>query len=271
MRTRTRLRPRSVLAVPAMAGLVAGLLAGCSSSGKKAPDVPDKGVLVVTDNSAHPDQQVTLKDAEYAKVAGLADAAAAGKVNQALHAPLDWAVKWAGGTLTDDQKKECQGKSSIIQTKVRLGLRTDDLVSESNSIQMVPCYDGEGALPTVPVTVDVKAGKALTADDVFGSKGLEKDDLKKLWDALSGPKNDWKDCDLGELERKSFFPAKDKGDPMESPPSAGILFTDQGLEIIWSTTGTDCNNFTFTATYDKVKDLIDKNLYPRLLTAAGQK
>ncbi|MFG2005897.1 hypothetical protein ACGFNU_42785 [Spirillospora sp. NPDC048911] len=261
---------KGAVALAAVAVTAAGA-AGCSSSDGEKGGEPEKGTIVVTDNSAYADKLVQFKDAEYVKIAGLPDPAAAKTVNAALRGPLDWSVKWASATLLPEQRTECKGRSSVIQTKVRLGLRKGDLVSAANSIQMIPCYEGEGALPSVPVTVDVKAGKELTADDVFDSKTLEKKGLKKLWDALSGPKDDWKDCELDDIEKKDFSPGKRDGDPIESPAPAGVLFTEQGMELIWSTTGTSCNNFTFTAPYDKVKDMLDKDLYPRLLAGAAAK
>ncbi|WP_433327576.1 hypothetical protein [Spirillospora sp. CA-294931] len=253
---------RDVLVIAAAATMAAS----CSSGGEADAKDPGKGPAVVTDDTARPDKLVQLKGAEYVKVSGLPDAAAEKRVNQALHGPIDWAVGWAGGTLLPEQRAECKGKSSIVQTKVRFGLRKQ-LVSTANAIQIIPCYEGEGGLPTVTVTVDTKTGKALTADDVFAPKTLEKDGLKSLWDKLSGPKDDWKDCELDPLDRKDFFPGKRDGDPMESPAPAGPLLTPQGLELIWSTTGTDCNNFTFTAPYDKIKDLLNPTLHPHLPTS----
>ncbi|GAA2602827.1 hypothetical protein SMC26_03075 [Actinomadura fulvescens] len=261
---------KGVTAMAAAALTMAGA-AGCSSSdggGGGEDGEPAKGTIVLTDNSAHPDKLVTFKEAEYVKIAGLPDPAAAKTINDALRGPLDWSLKWASATLLPEQRTECKGRSSVIQTKVRLGLRKGEIVSAANAIQMIPCFEGEGGLPNVPVTVDVKAGKVLTADDVFDSKTLGKDGLKKLWGALSGPKDDWKDCELDDLQKKDFFPGKRDGDPIESPAPAGLLFTEQGLELIWSTTGTSCNNFTFTAPYEKVKNMIAKDLYPRLLAGA---
>ncbi|WP_225994026.1 hypothetical protein [Actinomadura rudentiformis] len=261
---------KGVVALAAVTLTVAGA-AGCSSSDDKGGGDPVKGTIVLTDNSAFADKLVKFKDAEYVKIAGLPDQAAAKTVNGALRGPLDWSVTWASATLLPEQRTECKGRSSVIQTKVRLGLRKGEIISAANNIQMIPCYEGEGALPNVPVTVDVKAGKALTAEDVFDSKTLEKKGLKKLWDALSGPKDDWKDCELDDIQKKDFSPGKRDGDPIESPAPAGVLFTEQGMELIWSTTGTSCNNFTFTAPYDKVKDMINKDLYPRLLAGAAAK
>ncbi|WP_329519666.1 hypothetical protein [Spirillospora sp. NBC_01491] len=265
-----RARLKGVLAVAAVAATVAGA-SGCSSSdGAKGRGRPADGPLVEQDNTSHPEQKVQLKNAQYVKIAGLPDAAAAKRLDQALRSPLDWAVQWAGATLLKEQRAECGGRSSVIQTNVRMGLR-GEVVSVANAIQMVPCYDGEGGLPTVPVTVDLKAGKVLEPEDLFTSKTLGEDGLKKLFDRLSGPKDDWTDCELEVPQRKDFSAGKRDGDPIESPAPAGVLFTPQGMELIWSTTGTDCNNFTFTAPYSKVKDLIKPEIYPRLLAAAGAK
>ncbi|MQY03576.1 hypothetical protein [Actinomadura macrotermitis] len=261
-----RARYTGVLAMVLAAGL-----AGCSSSdGKSSGGGPAKGPVVATDSSVHAGQQVELKNAEYVKIAGLADQAMAQKLDAALRGPLDWAVKWAGATLEPEQKKQCGGRNSVIQTKVRIGLR-GEIVSATNAVQMIPCYEGEGQLPTIPVVVDTKAGKALTASDILTDKALDKDGLKDLFGRLQGPKEDWKECDLGDLQRGALFPAKENGDPIESPPAAGLMFTPQGLELIWSTTGTDCNNFVFSAGYDKIKDLVRPELFPRLQSAAAVK
>ncbi|MCP2336491.1 hypothetical protein [Actinomadura rupiterrae] len=260
---------RTVVRWVAAVTVVGAALGGCSSGKSKGgPDVPDKGTIVVHDNSEHPGQFVKFKDAEYVKVAGLPDKAAEQRIGQAFHGPLDWTVKWLGATLDADRKNQCKGKTSIVQTKVRLGLGGPDIVSANNSIIMIPCYESEEALPTVPVTVDVKAGKALTAPDVLTDKTLN--DPKPLWDALSGPKDDWKQCELADIKRKDFLPGKQDG-PVETPPSAGLFFDKQGLNLIWSTIGTDCSSFTFSAPYAKLKDLVKPDLLTRLQTAATAK
>ncbi|MGK5551253.1 hypothetical protein ACSNOI_06530 [Actinomadura kijaniata] len=265
-----RARFQGAWAVAVAAVLAAGLT-GCSSDdGGKPGGTTGSGPRVVEESTVRADKRVELKEAETVRIDGLADRNAAQQVNQALRAPLEWAVNWTFSTLDEERKKQCAGRNNVIQTKVLLGLR-GEIVAASNAISLIPCYEGEGALPTVPVIVDVKNAKALTAADVLTGKTLEKDGLKKLWDALSGPKQDWKDCDLEDLRRQDFFPGKRDGDPVESPAPAGIMFRAEGMQLIWSTTGTDCNNFTFTAPYDKVKDMINPELYPRLLASAGGK
>lgn len=265
---------KGVLAMAAAVLTVAAGAAGCSSSdggGKGSGSGAGRanGPVVEQDGTAHPAQLVKLNNAQHVKVPGVADAAAAKRIDDAFHAPIDWAVKWAGATLLKEQRAECGNRSNVISVGVRIGLR-GDIVSAASAIRMVPCYEGEGGLPTVPVTADVKAGKVLAPDDVLTAEALRGSGLKTLFDRLSGPKDDWKDCEL-ELRRADLYPGKRDGDPIESPAPAGLLFTQQGLELIWSTTGTDCNNFTFTAPYDKVKDLVKPDLYPRLVAAAGAK
>ncbi|MFC9972532.1 hypothetical protein ACFVH6_16765 [Spirillospora sp. NPDC127200] len=264
-----RARFRSVVAVAAAAAAVAGA-AGCSGGGGGESGDAGSGPRVIEESLVRADKQVQLKEAESTKIAGIKDKAAEQRVNQALRAPLEWAITWSHSTLTPERKKECGNRNTTIQTKVRLGLR-GEVVAAANAIEMIPCWEGEGGLPTVPVIVDTKAGKALTPDDVLRPEVLEKDGLKKLWDALEGPKNDWKDCELEDLQRKDFFPGKRDGDPVDSPAPAGIMMTPKGVELIWSTTGTDCNNFTFTASFEKLKDMIKPELYPRLLASAGVK
>ncbi|MFC4905803.1 hypothetical protein [Actinomadura gamaensis] len=260
---------RTVVRSVAAVTMVGAALAGCSSGGgKSGPGVPEKGTIVLQDNGDHPQQLVKFKDAEYVKVAGLPDKAAEQRIAQAFHAPLDWTVRWLGATLDADRRNQCKGKSSIVQTKVRLGLGGPDIVSATNAIIMIPCYESEEALPTVPVTVDVKAGKALTAPDVLTDKTLS--DPKALWDALSGPKDDWKQCELADIQRKDFLPGKQDG-PVETPPSAGLFFDKQGLNLLWSTIGTDCSSFTFTAPYAKLKDIVKPDVLSRLQTAATAK
>ncbi|MEV5568647.1 hypothetical protein AB0L06_01245 [Spirillospora sp. NPDC052269] len=249
-------------------------LTGCSSGGggggggPAAADVPAKGTVVLQDNSEHPQQLVKFKDAEYVKVGGLADKAAEERIGQEFRAPLDWAVKWFGATLDADRRKQCQGKSSIVQTKVRFGLGGPDIVSATSAFTMIPCYESEEALPTVPVTVDVKAGKALAAQDVLTGKTL--DDTKDLWDKLSGPKDDWKQCDLSDIKREDFLPGKKEG-PVETPPSAGLFFDRNGMNLVWSTIGTDCSSFSFNAPYSKLKDIVKPDVLSRLQAAASKK
>ncbi|WP_147340983.1 hypothetical protein [Actinomadura logoneensis] len=261
---------RGVVRGAVAVAVVGTALAGCSSGGggKSGPDTPAKGTIVLQDSSDHPQQLVKFKDAEYVKIAGLADKAAEQRIGQAFHAPLDWTVKWLGATLDGDRRKQCQGKSSIVQTKVRFGLGGPDIVSATNAIVMIPCYESEEALPTIPVTVDVKAGKALTAQDVLTDTVLK--DPKPLWDALSGPKDDWKQCELGDISTKDFLPGK-QGGPAETPPNAGLFFDRKGLNLVWSTIGTDCSTFTFSAPYDKLKDIVKPDVLSRLRAAADAK
>ncbi|WP_157610411.1 hypothetical protein [Spirillospora albida] len=261
-----RARITGMAAVAAAAAIAA---AGCSSGGSGA-DTPAAGPIVQRDNTAYPDKLVKLNNAERVEITGMADAAAAKRLNAAFRGPLDWAVNWAAATLLPEQKAECKGRSSTIQTKVRFGLR-GEVVSAANAIQMIPCYEGEGGLPTVPVTVDVEAGKELGPKDVLTSAALTPSGMKTLWERLSGPKDDWADCELDPPQVADLSPGKRDGDPIASPAPAGILFTPQGIELIWSTTGTDCNNFAFTAPYDKVKDLIVPGLYAKIEAAAKAK
>ncbi|MFC5185365.1 hypothetical protein [Actinomadura harenae] len=263
---------RSVAVVTA--ALVGTAVAGCSSGGgggaggPAAADVPAKGTVVLQDNSDHPQQLVRFKDAEYVKVGGLADKAAEERIGQEFRAPLDWAVKWFGATLDADRRKQCQGKPSIIQTKVRFGLGGPDIVSATSAFTMIPCFESEEALPTVPVTVDVKAGKALGAKDVLTDKAFN--DPKDLWDALSGPKDDWKQCGLSDLQGKDFLPGKQEG-PVETPPSAGLYFDRNGLNLVWSTIGTDCSSFSFNTPYSKLKGIVRPDVLSRLQDAATKK
>ncbi|TDD75344.1 hypothetical protein [Actinomadura rubrisoli] len=264
---RARLTGKAAMPVVSAAVAMAAAVTGCSSSGDGAKGGQARGPVVQRDDTAHPDKLVQLRGAEYVKIAGLADAAASKRLDAALRAPLDWAVTWAWKAPLKEQLAECKGKPSVLQSKVRLGLR-GDIVSVANAIGMVPCYEGEGSLPTVPVTVDVKAGKALAPQDVFNDTALSRKGLAMLWARLAGPKDDWRDCELDPPRYQDLFPGKRDGEPIESPAPFGLFFTAQGLEVIWSTTGTGCNNFTFTVAYEKVKDLIKPEVYPRLLAAA---
>lgn len=265
---RTIVRSAAVAAVAVVGTALAGCSSGGGDAGDPAADVPAKGTVVLQDNTDHPQQQVRFKDAEYVKVGGLADKAAEQRIGQEFHAPLDWAVKWLGATLDGDRRKQCQGKSSIVQTKVRFGLGGPDIVSATSAFTMIPCYESEEALPTVPVTVDVKAGKALGAQDVLTDKTLN--DPKGLWETLSGPKDDWKQCDLSDISRKDFQPSKQEG-PVETPPNAGLFFDHSGMSLVWSAIGTDCSSFTFTAPYSKLKDIVKPDVLSRLQAAASRK
>ncbi|WP_034486060.1 hypothetical protein [Actinomadura oligospora] len=271
---RTVVRNVARVTVAVAVAVTGTALAGCSSGGDgggggpAAADVPAKGTVVLQDNSDHPQQLVKFKDAEYVKVGGLADKAVEQRIGQEFHAPLDWAVKWFGATLDAERRKQCKGKPSIVQTKVRFGLGGPDIVSATSAFTMIPCYESEEALPTVPVTVDVKAGKALGPEDVLTGKTL--DDTKDLWDTLSGPKDDWKQCDLSDIQRKDFLPGKQDG-PVETPPSAGLYFDRNGMNLVWSTIGTDCSSFTFSAPYSKLKDIVKPDVLSRLQAAASKK
>ncbi|MBW8481309.1 hypothetical protein [Actinomadura parmotrematis] len=263
------MRARVTAGTAAAAVLLTGA-AGCSSSsgGDARADAGGdaRGVAVATDDTVHAAQHVKLKGAEYVKLTGVGGAAADAASNKALRGPIEWAVRWTGATMQAEQKAECKDRDNVVQTKVRLGLQKD-VVSAANAIQMIPCYEGEGALPTIPVTVDTRTGKEITPADAL--KSTDAAGLGRLFDALSGPKQDWKECDLGSLGPDALKPsAADDAGGVEEPPAAGLLFTREGVELIWSTVGTDCNDFTFTAPYAKVRDLLEPGLLKRLQDAA---
>ncbi|WP_155885070.1 hypothetical protein [Actinomadura flavalba] len=251
-----------------MAGvLVAALLAGAACGGGEDGGGDGPRAVVVAENADRPAQKVVFRGAERVEVQGL-DAAAARRVNDAFRAPLEWAATWAAATLLPEQKAECGDRSSEIRGKVRFGLK-GELVSAATAIEMAPCFEGEGGLPTVPVTVDTKTGRALTPEDVLAAKTLTAPGLAQLWQRLDGPRGDWADCELEPLRRADLFPGRRDGDPADSPAPAGLLLAPGGLELIWSTTGTDCNNFTFKAPYAKVKDLLNPSLYGRLAASGA--
>lgn len=251
---------RGFAAAAAMAAMVTGM-AGCSSSkgdttsGKDGK--PQGPIVVATEDKAYADRMLQVKGAQFVQVNNLTDPAAKQRVNQALHAPIDWMVAWMGASMEPDQKKQCAGKSSVLKSTVRMGLRGPELLSAATSLELAPCFEADGGFPTQAVTVDLKAGKALTAADVFRPITLTKPGLQKLWSRLSGDKADWKDCpDREPIKRADFFPIKGGAGIPPTPPVLNLLFTPGTLEVFWSEAGSTCNFFKFSAPYAKVKDLL---------------
>lgn len=242
--------------------------AGCSSSdsgeGSKEPSAKPAGpVEVATENKIYKDRPLELKDAQYVRVNSLADPVAAARVNKALRGPIDWAAAWMAA-LDPDQKRQCTGKTSVLKSRVRMGLQGPELVSAATSLQLAPCFEADGTFPTQAVTVDLKAGKAVTAADVFRPGTLTKSGLARLWSRLSGDKADWTGCGLGALEREFLFPIKEGDGLPDTPAPLNLLFTRTNLEVFWSEPGTSCNNFTFSAPYATVKDLMKPEFAARL-------
>lgn len=264
MRANTRVLAASL----AIAALAAG---GCSSSdngkgkgeGSGGEPKPKGAIEVTAENKAYADRMLQLKDAQYVRVNSLADPAAKQRVNQAMRGPIDWVVGWMGG-MDPEQKKQCTGKTSVLKSTVRMGLQGPEFVSAATALQIVPCFEADGGFPTQSVTVDLKAGKALTAADVLKPATLTKPGLQKLWARLSGDKVDWKECDRAPIERADFFPIKEEGGLPPTPGPLNLLLTQGDLEVFWSEAGSTCNLFKFSAPYAKVKDLMRPAVAARL-------
>jgi len=125
------------------------------------------------------------------------------------------------------------------------------------------CVIATGTFARAGVTVDLRTGKVLTADDIYRPTTLTAGGLTTLYARLSTlPKEDKESFDLcrEQLKREDFFPRPAAAGAEETLPAVKTLLKPDGLELFWSIGGSDCSDFRFTAPYAKVRDLLKPEL-----------
>ncbi|MFC6933052.1 serine/threonine-protein kinase [Actinomadura yumaensis] len=159
---------------------------------------------------------------QYAKITGLRDGAVQQSANQQLRAPVDWTVqRLSSQTAEVETRSMCKGNNSTVALTARMGVKGPSLVSAVYANKSTLCFPVDGVMPGWAVTVDLKTGRALTADDVFKPGTLTASGIRTLWGRLTvrggsiyGPTG----CRRGEFpERADFFPSK----PPPAPPTPG--------------------------------------------------
>jgi hypothetical protein len=215
--------------------------------------------------------------AQYARLSGPVDAAVRQRADQALRAPLDWTIK----RVQRHSDARCT-PSSRVSMGVRVGVNGPSLVSVkySNSSEM---YDGsagscvrlDGKPPGWAVTVDLKSGRAYTAEDILKPETLTGSGIRTLLSRTtvidrppeSAPHWGPEGCLPREYpDRSDFFPrrAEAPGLPDPYPPLVTVFLAADHIEVHTDDEGSGCSPEMRTAPYAKVRDLLNPAIVDQL-------
>jgi serine/threonine-protein kinase len=214
------------------------------------------------------DRSVTglnVRNASYAQVTGVRDAALRGRINAALLAPLEWAA----GALqreTATMQPPCTGPATL-GARPELGLRGPHLVSVRYELPHQSCHPLDYELPHATVNVDLRTGKALTAAEVFRPETLTESGMAALMkhvDAHTTHPDSALVCAPQPLNRKDFDPIEDVDTKKLRPPVISPFLTPTGLSMTWSKSGSECPFYQVTVPYAEVRDLLDPKIVAEL-------
>ncbi|MGI5207158.1 serine/threonine-protein kinase [Spirillospora sp. CA-108201] len=234
-------------------------------------------------NRTYADRALRVQDGRYAQIKGLKKASVQAAANKALRVPLDQAItfykEWG---KTAAARAACGGGTNLLGMSVVKGLTGPNLVS----VRYVPkfqsrCGEGPGHYPGFVVTVDLRTGRALTADDVFKPASFGEAGMTRLWDALPEG-HDKQQLMRGHSGSGGFFNPFDRysftpnSRRPESPPWALPFFGERRLDLIYA--GLDgggspefdlsrTSAYDFAIPYAKVKTLF-KPEFASLLPAS---
>jgi hypothetical protein len=229
-----------------------------------APKKPAAVVRVELASYTRPIAGLDLRNSRYARVTGVQDAAVARKINASLSGPLDWAI----GVLkyqTAHASPPCT-RPTGLDARPELGLRGPRFVSVRYELPKRPCFQLDYELPKVVANVDLRTGKALTADDVFLPQTLTPGGFATLMKRVTAHSTDrltQQRCALEPLSRADFEP----GEPFDvgpQPPRITPFFTSKGMDVQWSHVGSDCVFYAVTLPYTEVRDLLDPRIVAEL-------
>ncbi|MEV0661125.1 serine/threonine-protein kinase [Actinomadura luteofluorescens] len=228
-------------------------------------------------NRTYGDRVLKVQGGQYARVKGLKKASVQTAANRALRVPLDQAIRfYRQWGKTAAARAACGGRMNLLGTTVVKGLTGPNLVS----VRYVPkfqrnCGEGPGHYPGFGVTVDLRTGRALTADDIFKPASFSEAGMMRLWDGIpEGPGK--RQLSLGysgsggffnPFYRESFYPNSRRP---ESPPWALPFFGERRFDLVCAgedigapVGGVDLSSTSahvFPIPYGKVKDLFKPEL-----------
>ncbi|MEV3922440.1 serine/threonine-protein kinase [Actinomadura coerulea] len=271
-----------VKAALVIAGATAAGTVGVVTYEKTRPEAAEAPAITLAAlNRTYADGVLEVKGGQYAQIKGLKKASVQTSVNKALRLPLDQAVtfyKHWGKTAA--ARAACGGRMNLLGTSVVKGLTGPDLVS----VRYVPkfqrrCGEGPGFHPGFVVTVDLRTGRALTADDVFKPASFGAAGMDRLWDGLPEG-HDKQQLMRGHSGSGGFFNPFSRESFMrssrhpESPPWAQPFFGKSRFDLIY--VGMDdgmaaspfdlsrTSAYDFAIPYGKVKALFKPELAARL-------
>jgi len=206
-----------------------------------------------------------LRNARYVQVTGVRDPALQRQANAALLDPLEWAV----GELKEEYAKAnppCT-KPTVLGSKPELGLRGPRLVSVRYELPKETCFPIDYMLPHVAVNVDLRTGKALTAEQVFRPTTLTTSGMAALMkhvDAHTTRPDFARVCAPQPLSRADFDPGRPFETKRPQPPFITPFLTPQGLAMMWSHVGSECPYYSVSVPYAEVRDLLDPRVAAEL-------
>jgi hypothetical protein len=198
-----------------------------------------------------------LSDARYAHVSGVRDAAVQRKIDQGLFAPLDWAIKEMQ-TATAQHKPPCT-KPTVLRARPEVGMSGPRLASVQYALPITFCAPLDFQMPRVNANVDLRTGKALTADDVFRPETLTSSGLATLLKRVTPHVTDqglYQVCVQPPLRREDFYPGAPALSSQPHPARVSAFFTAKGMVISWSHVGSECPYYGITLAYSEVRDLL---------------
>ncbi|MEO3822587.1 serine/threonine-protein kinase [Actinomadura sp. B10D3] len=213
-------------------------------------------------------QRVDVR-AQYARLAGPADPAVRQRADKALRAPLDWTIQRVQ-PHSAEERAACTSKNSLASMTARIGVNGPSLVSVQYSNASKICWPGDGSPPGWAVTVDLKTGRAYTAEDILKPETLTGSGIRTLRSRMTvkgwpvwGPRG----CLGGYPERSDFFPQQGAplpGYPAQTPPLITVFFAPDHVEVNTAQEGSACTTETLTAPYAKVRDLLNPKIVGEL-------
>ena len=203
-----------------------------------------------------------LRDARYAHVSGVRDAAAQRRIDQALFAPLEWSI--AEMRKQDAEASPPCTKPTVLHANPRSACTAQHLRRSSTRSRDVLLWPLDYQLPRVNVNVDLRTGKALTADDVFRPETLGPDGLATLVKKVSAHVTTRRDlysvCVRTPLRHEDFYPGEPLLTSRPQPPRISPFFTAKGLVVSWSHAGSECPYYGVTLPYSEARDLLNPRL-----------
>ncbi|RKS68164.1 serine/threonine protein kinase [Actinomadura pelletieri DSM 43383] len=198
-------------------------------------------VTLATLNQDHPDRVLRVQNGQYAQIKGMEDASVQAAANKALRVPLDQAIDfYKYWTRTPALRAACGDGRNLLGTRVVKGLTGPTLVS----VRYVPdfqrrCGEVPRYFPGFSVTVDLRTGRALTADDVFQPASYNDAGMMRLWNAI--PEGEEKlqvrrgytgtGGFFNPFNREAFHLAARRP---ESPPWAQPFFGDKQFNLVFT-------------------------------------
>ncbi|MCO6010183.1 serine/threonine protein kinase [Actinoallomurus purpureus] len=207
-----------------------------------------------------------LREARYAHVNGVRNAAVQRKIDQALFAPLDWGIVLM-------QKQDAQAnppctKPTILRSQPQIGINGPRLASVQYALPAVYCSPLDYQLPRINVNVDLRTGKALTAADVFRPETLRRDGLATLLNRVSAHVTQpdlHTVCVRSPLLHGDFFQTTPQlPGTRPQPPRISPFFTAGGMVLSWSHAGSECPYYAITLPYTEIRDLLTPQIAAEL-------